>query len=91
MRLNPVTWEWKNDPINRSRFGLIAQDVRKILPELVEEGNDKDKMLSINYLGLLPVMIKAVQEQQVLLDAEKKANLALQTQIEKAAGPDQRH
>lgn len=64
MRLRPVTWTWKDRPGGKASLGLIAQDVRPILPELIEQGKDKDKTLSMNYLGLLPVMIRATQQQQ---------------------------
>ena len=45
-------------------MGLIAQEIQLFLPELVEQGTDKERLLSLNYLGLLPVMIKAIQDQQ---------------------------
>src|SRR3989440_2417327 len=64
MRLRPVTWTWKDRPGGKTGLGLIAQDVKPVLPELVEQGTDKDHMLSMNYIGLLPIVIKAIQEQQ---------------------------
>jgi hypothetical protein len=67
MRLRPVTWNWKNDSDRKTQLGLIAQDVETILPELVVQGTDKDQMLSLNYIGLLPVVIKAIQEQQATI------------------------
>jgi hypothetical protein len=44
-------------------IGFIAQEVQKILPSLVSSSNDKDKLLSINYLALIPILTKALQEQ----------------------------
>jgi hypothetical protein len=68
MELNPVTYDKKNNlsdtdyPIKES--GFIAQELRKVLPELVIEGTDKDHLLTVNYAKLTPILTKAIQQQQ---------------------------
>ena len=42
-------------------FGLIAQDVEKIFPNIVKK--DQKGYLSINYIELIPILINAMQEQ----------------------------
>lgn len=42
------------------RYGLLAQEVAHVFPELVEE--DKDGYQYVNYLELIPVLISAMQE-----------------------------
>jgi hypothetical protein len=37
----------------------------------VSEGQDKDKLLSLDYNSLIPILVKAIQEQQVEIDALK--------------------
>jgi hypothetical protein len=78
MRLRPVTWSWKDDSGGRAQLGLIAQDVRPILPELVVQGTDKDGMLSMNYIGLLPIMVHAIQQQETTIASLKNEITALQ-------------
>src|SRR5204863_8282055 len=78
MRLRPVTWTWKDRPGGKIGLGLVAQDVKPILPELVEQSMDKDQTLSMNYLGLLPVVIKAIQEQQATITSLRSEVAALQ-------------
>ena len=56
----------------KSKIGLLAQDVQKAFPELVKTTNDKDKTLSVNYQGLIPVLINAIKEQQEQIDELKK-------------------
>jgi len=80
MRLRPVTWTWKDRPDAKTGLGLIAQDVLPILPELVEQGTDKDGMLSLNYIGLLPVIVKAIQQQQATITSLRNEVAALQKQ-----------
>jgi hypothetical protein len=62
-RLRPVSFRWKNgadtDPV---RIGLIAQEVETVLPGLVTIGPDGKK--AVNYLGLMPYALSAIQEQQ---------------------------
>jgi len=57
---------------SQSKIGLLAQDVQKAFPELVKTTNDSDKTLSVNYQGLIPVLINAIKEQQKQIDELKK-------------------
>jgi hypothetical protein len=67
--LKVVQFDWKRDDSHVSA-GLIAQDVRKICPELVVE--NKDGILGLNFQGLVPHLVKKVQEQQKEIDNLKK-------------------
>lgn len=60
-QLNPVTYSWKNDGNHTIQTGFIAQQVRNIFPNLVSEDKDTH-LLSLNYMGLIPYMIKSIQE-----------------------------
>ena len=46
----------------KEKIGILAQDVQEVFPELVSE--DDNKMLSVNYQGLVPVLINAIKEQE---------------------------
>ena len=46
----------------KEKIGILAQDVQKVFPELVSE--DANEMLSVNYQGLVPVLINAIKEQE---------------------------
>ncbi len=47
---------------NGLQAGVLAQEVQEVLPELVRE--DKNGVLSVNYSGIIPVLIEAIREQQ---------------------------
>ena len=51
-----------NEKVNK--IGLLAQEIEEVFPELVKSGMDKNKTLSVNYQGLIPVLINAIKEQQ---------------------------
>ena len=42
------------------RYGFIAQEVEQVMPELVER--DADGMLSVDYIAVIPILVKAVNE-----------------------------
>lgn len=59
--LRPVAYDMRKDGV--PQFGFIAQEVREILPTLVSENN----FLSLNYIGMIPILTKAVQELSTLV------------------------
>jgi hypothetical protein len=70
-RLRPVTWHWKAELSGDVQLGLIAQEVEPLMPELVQHDGDAVQPLRLNYIGLMPVMIKAIQEQQAQIDQQR--------------------
>ena len=50
----------------RADMGLVAQELEQVLPELVttHKGADYDDEKSVNYNGVIPVLIEAIKEQQ---------------------------
>jgi hypothetical protein len=46
--------------INKIHYGLLAQEVKELYPELVHE--DDAGVMSINYIELIPLLIQAVQD-----------------------------
>jgi hypothetical protein len=61
-QLEGKTYSLKSDESKAQRIGLIAQDVQKVFPQLVSES--VDGTLSVNYQGLVPVLITAFNEQE---------------------------
>ncbi len=57
------------EPDKRKHFGLSAQELQKIYPNLVIEG--QDGYLAVNYIELVPVLIRSVQELKQELDEAK--------------------
>jgi hypothetical protein len=62
-KLQGVTFDWKeSDSILNIKqdIGFIAQDVQKVLPELVRE-NENGK-LSLRHQGIVPILLEAIKE-----------------------------
>jgi hypothetical protein len=86
MHLRPVTYLMRTEEFpnmnfaNGRQFGFIAQELEIVFPTLVEKGvhpgatkEDKDiEYKGVNYIGLIPVMVSAMQEQQAIIDKQQK-------------------
>jgi len=68
LALTPVSYNWKNRDQDYKSLGLIAQDVQPIIKEIVHQNNLDNNMLSVSYTELIPVLIKAIQEQQEIIE-----------------------
>ena len=74
-QLRPVSFTFKRDSTifytskdsSRIHYGLIAQEVRTILPDLVSE--DGAGYLSVNYTELIPFLLQAINTQQKQIEA----------------------
>jgi hypothetical protein len=58
LNITGVSFDWKED--GRSSMGVIAQEVERVLPELVSGSDSK----TVNYNGLIGLLIEVVKEQQ---------------------------
>ncbi|MEM7550584.1 MAG: tail fiber domain-containing protein, partial [Bacteroidota bacterium] len=62
-----VKYNFKSDSKEEVHFGVIAQDIEKIFPNLVR--TDDKGYKSVNYTELIPVLIEALKEQQKLIES----------------------
>lgn len=81
MQLKPISFTWVDDSEGRKHLGLIAQDVGMVISEVVDKGNNPDNILGINYSDLVPVLIKAIQDQQDQINSYKSENSELKLQL----------
>jgi hypothetical protein len=74
-KLQGVRFNWTEEPEGKTRIGLIAQDVQKVLPELTFT-NPVDGYMGINYAEITAVLIEAVKEQQQIIEELNKSKTA---------------
>ena len=63
------------------RFGFLAQEVKEVYPELVETG--KDGYMYVDYIGMIPLLVNAVNELGSEVDALRAENESKDEQIER--------
>ena len=62
-KLNPITYNWKDETLNNNNIGFIAQEVQEILPEITEDYDIKgEKYLGMRTTDLIPFLVKSIQE-----------------------------
>jgi Chaperone of endosialidase len=73
--LKPVTFDWKNivdKGMEGKQIGFIAQDIEKILPTMVVTNADSMQSKGVKYNELFPIIVKALQEQQLIIQDLKQ-------------------
>ena len=69
--INPISFNYKNDPKNQKHFGVLAQDVEKIFPDLVKNNNISGYK-TVNYQEFIPIMLAKMKQMQDEIDELKQ-------------------
>jgi hypothetical protein len=90
MQLRPVSFTWTEHPQWGTKLGLIAQEVKEVVKEVVQHGDlepQKDRngnlipgpdKYGIYYSDLIPVLIKSIQDQQKIIESQEARIKALE-------------
>ncbi|MCF8461509.1 MAG: tail fiber domain-containing protein [Flavobacteriales bacterium] len=100
MRLSPKSYRFNTEKFpsmnlaQGTNYGLIAQEVENVIPEIVQEIVHPAKMYpngeiqfeaieckGINYIGLIPLTIAAIQEQQALIESKEVRIVSLEKEV----------
>jgi hypothetical protein len=79
MKIEGVSFQWKKE--KTKDYGVIAQNVEKVFPELVSQ--DKEGIKSVKYNGLTAPIIEAIRELKNENEAYKKRITALEARIDR--------
>ena len=79
-RLRPVRFHLKTDPNGPVQYGLIAEEVDKVYPELVIR-DDKGRIQGVRYEELAPMLLNEVQHQQRINSAQAAKIASLEQQL----------
>ena len=71
MRLRPVSFRYKDDPSSILQYGLVAEEVERVYPELVVHGTD-GKVMSVRYLEFTALLLNELQKQNSELQKQAK-------------------
>ncbi|AWW00198.1 hypothetical protein DJ013_19285 [Arcticibacterium luteifluviistationis] len=87
MKVFPKSYFYREDIIkkygfsNQIQYGVVAQELEKVLPELVTSKNlgQGDFYKTVDYNSLIPILIQGFKEQQSII-AQQQAQLSLQSE-----------
>ena len=88
-KLNGVSYNWKNNKEVGRQLGFIAQDVQKVIPEVVvgKEGDlEKGETLGMVYQNLVPVLVEAMKSMNAKQEKLEKENAELKERLNKLEG-----
>lgn len=77
--IGTYSFRMKGSADTQKEFGVMAQELEEIFPELVRTANDEFGTKSVNYVGLIAPLIEATKElsaQNAILKADNRALLA---------------
>jgi hypothetical protein len=80
LQLRPVIFRYKQDAQNERQYGLIAEEVAKVYPELVTRGATGD-VEAVRYHEVIPMLLNEVQHQHRQLAGLKAQNVRLQATV----------
>ncbi|HNP22106.1 MAG TPA: tail fiber domain-containing protein [Panacibacter sp.] len=87
MKIKIYDYSFKSDATKQVQTGFIAQELYDIFPQAVSKPRDENQKAEkdpwmVDYGRITPLIIKAVQEQQQMIDDLKSQNEKLQKQID---------
>lgn len=88
--LKTYSYTYTNDESQRNHFGVMAQEVSNILPELVHRNEEKG--LGVDYMSMIPLLIRAVQDQKQTIEGlqnevqELKSKISENTELAEVLG-----
>lgn len=82
LSLKAKSFNWKESPNEQQKLGFMAQDLLEIIPEVVVIGEDSLETLGVHYSDLIPVLTKAIQEQQAMIENLKAENGSLKSNLQ---------
>ena len=85
LQIDGKSYTMKKDENKKQKIGLLAQDIEKVFPELVSESNG---VKSVNYQGLMPVLINALKEQQTEIEVYRNEVSELKEMVQALASRD---
>jgi thiamine kinase-like enzyme len=77
--LNPISYT--NNKTKNKDIGLIAHELQQHFPELVTGEKDGQEFQTINYIGLIGILIKEVQELQKINSKYEEKITSLENSI----------
>jgi hypothetical protein len=84
-QLRPVTFKYKTDAKGTTQYGLIAEEVARVYPELVIRG-ENGRIDGVRYDELAPMLLSEAQRQRQTIDAQARQIAGMQTQLAELEG-----
>tara|TARA_B110000483_G_scaffold53377_1_gene66438 strand:- start:2790 stop:3890 length:1101 start_codon:yes stop_codon:yes gene_type:complete len=77
--INPVSYTTCEE--SKRKYGFIAQDLEDIIPDIVNIPRDSKDLYSIDYISMIPLLTKSIQELSNIINNQQKELNWLKTKL----------
>jgi hypothetical protein len=84
-RLRGVSFDWKAEHGGKHDIGFVAEEVGKVVPEIVSWEKDGRWAQGLAYDRITALAVEAIKEQQGQIESLRQANATLQAQLDDLA------
>lgn len=81
LALRPMSYSMLGKDDSEIEYGLLAQDVQSIFPNIVKEVDPEKELLGLSYIQLVPILVSGMQEQQEIIQQLQKDNATLEKRL----------
>ena len=81
-RLQGVSFDWKADQGGKADIGFIAEEVEKVVPELVSWDEKHELVHGVKYANVVAVAVEGIKEQQKQIESLQKENASLREDLD---------
>jgi hypothetical protein len=81
IKVNPVSFQYKNDKNQKKHYGVIAQELETVYPELVS--NDATGFKTVNYIEFIPLLISQMKCMQTQMRCMQEEIENLKNELDK--------
>ena len=74
LQLQGYSYNMKDDEEMVREYGVIAQEIQKVFPELVTVVDEENGYLGVSYVQLIPILLEAIKEQQEVIEELQAEN-----------------
>ena len=82
MALQPKTYQYNDVADERYFTGFLAQELNEQFPQFVYFGGDDQKYFTVDYAGMSVIALKAIQEQQAVIEAQAQQLADQETRLQ---------
>ena len=82
LQLRPVSFLYRSDAVGIRQYGLIAEEVAPVMPQLVQYSESGDPEM-VNYHFLPPLLLKELQKQRKTIERQNELIADLEARLAK--------
>lgn len=82
-KISAYSYNMKADESKMKEYGVIAQELQKVFPEMVNIVDEENGYLGVSYIQLIPVMLEAMKEQQSIIEKQESKINNLTAEVNK--------